>query len=119
MAEVNLGNFGYFQSEDVTGAKTFDEGDGGVVQNFTATATGTLPATVVGTVYVARVGANGITVSLSPNASDKIMGNGFTSADNKDLIFTSQPIGSYVILVADGANGWQVFAVHGTATRET
>lgn len=115
---VNLGNFGWVENEAVTGNKTLDEGDSGVVQNVTATATVTLPATVVGTVYIVRVGADGITVSVSPNASDKIMGNGFTSADNKDLVFTSQPVGSFVKLVADGVNGYFVAEVAGTATRE-
>lgn len=118
MAEVNLAGFGYNQSEAVTGAKTLDEGDNGVVQNVTATATVTLPSTVAGYVYPIRVGADSITVSVSPAAADKIMGNGFTSADNKDLVFTNQPIGSYVVLHGDGANGWVVARVKGTATRE-
>lgn len=118
MAEINIGNFGYGQSETVAVDKTLDEGDSGVVQNVTVTGkVVTLPATVVGTTYIVRVGVDG-TVSVSPNASDKIMGNGFTSADNKDLIFTSQPIGSFVQLVGDGANGWFVQNIHGVATRE-
>lgn len=117
MAELNLATFGYQQNEVVTTTKTLDEGDGGVVQNVTATTTVTLPATIVGTTYIVRVGDNGLTVTVAPNASDKIMGNGFTSADNKALIFTSQPIGSYVQLVGDGTNGWQVQAIHGVATR--
>lgn len=117
-AEINLNEFGYNQVETVGATKTLDEGDGGVVQNCPVATTITLPATVVGTVYPIRVGAEGITVNVSPNASDKIMGNGFTSADNKDLIFTNQPAGSYVILHADGANGWMVGRIHGTATRE-
>lgn len=117
MAEINFADWGYNQVTAVTGAVTLAEGDSGVVQNVTATATLTLPATVVGYSYPIRVGANGITVTVAPNASDKIMGNGFTSADNKALIFTSQPIGSFVQLVADGANGWMVQRIHGVATR--
>ena len=115
---INLGAFGYNESATVTGNKTLAEGDSGVVQNVTATATITLPATVVGTTYLIRVGADNITLSVSPNAADKIMGNGFTSADNKDLIFTSQPQGSFVQLVGDGVNGWFVQRIGGTATRE-
>lgn len=118
MAEINLIGNGFGENEAVTGAKTLDEGDSGVIQNVTATATVTLPATVVGTTYIIRVGALGITVSVSPNASDKIMGNGFTSADNKDLVFTSQPVGAFVKLVGDGVNGWFVTQISGTATRE-
>lgn len=115
---VDLHAFGHQEVEAVTGAKTLDEGDSGIVQNVTATATVTLPATAVGTSYTIRVGAPGITVTVSPAAADKIMGNGFTSADNKDLIFTNQPAGSFVHLVADGANGYFVSAISGTATRE-
>lgn len=120
MALINLDGFGHAQFEAVTADKTLDEGDSGVVQNVTVTGKViTLPATVVGTTYIVRVGAEGITVNVSPNASDKIMGNGFTSADNKDLIFTSQPAGSYVVLVGDGVNGWFVQkVVGGTATKE-
>lgn len=119
MAQINLVGFGYNECETVTGAgKTLDEGDSGVVQNVTATATVTLPATTAEAAYIIRVGAPDITVSVSPNAADKIMGNGFTSADNKDLIFTNQEVGSYVKLGYGGANGWVVEAICGTATRE-
>lgn len=118
MPSINLVGGGHNEFETVTGNKTLDEGDGGVVQNVTATCTITLPATVAGTTYIIRVGAEGKTVTVAPNAVDKIMGNGFTSADNKALIFTSQPAGSYVVLSADGTNGWQVSRILGTATRQ-
>lgn len=118
MAGININGFGYNEVTTVTGNKTVAEGDSGVVQNVTATATMTLPATTVGTSFIFRVGADSITLSISPAAADKIMGNGFTSADNKDLIFTNQPQGSYVMLVADGVNGYFVQRISGTATRE-
>lgn len=118
MAQLNISGFGYNEFEEVTTNKTLDEGDGGVVQNVTASATVTIPATVAATVYLIRVGKAGITVNVSPNASDKIMGNGFTSADNKDAIFTNQPAGSFLELHGDGTNGWQVARIQGTATRE-
>jgi hypothetical protein len=115
---VNLEAFGYNESATVTGAgKTLAEGDCGVVQNVTATATVTLPATVVGYSYIIRVGKPGLTVTVAPGSVDKIMGNGFTSADNKALIFTTQPAGSFVQLVGDGVNGWMVTRISGTATR--
>lgn len=116
---INIAGNGFAENEAVTGNKTLDEGDNGIVQNVTATATVTLPATVVGTSYIIRVGALGITVTVAPNASDKIMGNGFTSADNKALIFTSQPVGSFVRLAGDGVNGWMVAEINGTATRQS
>lgn len=117
MAAINIGGFGYNEVETVSTTKTLDEGDSGVVQNVTATTTVTLPATVVGTSYTIRVGALGKTVTVAPAAADKIMGNGFTSADNKALIFTNQPVGSMVQLVGDGVNGWFVSRISGTATR--
>lgn len=118
MASVDLKGFGHQEFEAVTGNKTLDEGDGGIVQNVTASCVVTLPSTVASTVYTVRVGAPGLTISVSPAAADKIMGNGFTSADNKDLVFTTQPAGSFVTLVGDGTNGWQVAEILGTATRE-
>lgn len=111
------------QSEAVTGAKTLDEGDNGVAQVVTTSATVTLPATVAGYSYTIINGGQGenegaVTVTISPNASDKIMGNGFTSADNKDMINTLGRYGDYVKLRGDGANGWVVSEVGGTWTRE-
>lgn len=119
MAEVNLNGFGYAIAEAVTGAKTLDEGDSGVVQNVTATATVTLPSTGANFAFIVRVGAPDITVTVAPAAADKIMGNGFTSADNKALIFTNQEVGSFVRLAYGGTDGWVVTEISGTATRQT
>jgi hypothetical protein len=102
----------------VTGLKTLAEGDSGIVQDVRATTTITLPATVAGMQQIVRVGKEGLTVTVAPNAVDKIMGNAFTSADNKALIFTNQPAGSHVVLVGDGVNGWFVSRILGTATRQ-
>lgn len=107
------------ENETVTGAKTLDEGDSGVVQNVTASATITLPATVVGATYIIRNGGDGsVTINVSPAAADKIMGNGFTSADNKDAINTLGKGGDQIVLVADGVNGYYVQSASGTWTRE-
>lgn len=126
MAEINIDHAGYNQSEDVTENKTLDAADSGVVQNVTATATVTLPAVAAGTAgitLIVRVGAPDITVTVSPNAGDKIVGNGFTAADGKDLIFTNQQAGSFVQLVAVNEattdSAWVVQRIHGVATRET
>lgn len=116
---VNLDGFGFCESVDITTAKTLAITDVGVVQNATVSATHVLPSTVVGYVFILRIGRSGITVNLSPAAVDKIAGNGFTALDDKDLIFTNQPVGSYVILIGDGVNGWFVSRISGTATRET
>ncbi len=119
MAQINLGSYGYAQSVNVTGDKTLAEADNGIVQNVTATGKViTLPSTADNFAFIVRVGAPDLTVSVSPAAADKIMGNGFTSADNKDLIFTNQEVGSYVKLVYGGTDGWVVSEISGTATRE-
>lgn len=107
MAQINLNSFGYNEFvAQATSTKTLAAADSGLVYNTTVTCTYTLPSTVVGYTYLIRVGADGITVAISPAAADNIAGGGYTAVDNKDLIFTSAPAGSYVMLIADGANGW-------------
>lgn len=120
MAEINLNGFGYAAVETVsTSTKTLDFGDCGVVQDVTADCTVTLPATSAKYGFILRVGADNVTLNISPNASDKIWGNGVNGGtDNKDLIFTDQPIGSFVELRGDGTDGYAVVRVHGTATFE-
>jgi hypothetical protein len=115
MSQVNLNGFGYLQSVDVTGAKTLAATDCGTVQNVTATCTITLPATYAGENHVIRVGADDITVTIAPNASDKIAGNGFTATDAKSVLFTDAPIGSFVELGAN-ADGWTVNKLHDPAS---
>ena len=106
----------------LTGNKTLAEADCGTVQVVNATATITLPSTVVGMTFIVEVGQTSTgaapTVNVSPAALDKIMGNGFTSADNKDAISTAGRAGDRIVLVGDGANGWFVQEVRGTWTRE-
>lgn len=118
MASVNLDGFGHNTvTTQATSAVTLADTDCGTVQNCTVTQTVTLPATVVGYSYIIRVGAAGITVTVAPNASDKLAGNGFTATDNKAAIATNQPVGSYIALVGDGVNGYMFTKVHGTWTR--
>ena len=116
---VDLSGFGHQESAEISAATdTLAIGDQGLVQNVTVDSVITLPATVVGYSFTVRVGAPGITVAVSPAAADLIAGNGFTAADNKDLVFTTQPAGSYVTIVGNGTTGWNVTAISGTATRE-
>lgn len=116
---VNLLGSGHNESVDISAStKTLALTDAGIVQNALITTVITLEATVVGTSHIVRVGKEGITVTISPNASDKIAGNGYTATDDKDIIFTNQPAGSFVELVADGVNGWMVQRILGTATRQ-
>lgn len=125
MATVDLAGFGHNEALTKTGNYTAATTDSGVVLNFTASATLTLPAVAAGTsniVIIARVGKEGITLTISPNSADKIVGNGFTAADDKDMIFTNQPAGSYVMLIATNEattdSAWTVQRILGTATRE-
>lgn len=113
----------YAQKETVADNKTLDDGDCGVIQNVTVDAKiVTLPATVVGYSYTIRNGgADGtVAVTVSPNASDKIFGNGFTATDNKDAINTKATAkkGDYIKLVGDGVNGWMITEVAGIWARE-
>ena len=106
-----------------TSTKTLDEGDNGVAQVCTATTVITLPATVAGSQYMIMNGAQGATagsinISVSPAAADKIMGNGVTSADNKDFILTAGKYGDFIQLAGDGVNGYFVVALQGNWTRE-
>lgn len=84
----------------------------------------TLPATVAGVWYRIVLAAAGLSagtgLSISPNAADKIMGNGFTSADDKDAILagSGDREGDSIMLVGDGADGWYITGVTGTWTRQ-
>lgn len=94
----------------------------GKVANVTATSTLTLPAVITMARFTVRVGAPGITVSISPAAADLIAGAGASNAgagtDNKDVIFTNQPAGSYITLEYGDANGWAIVNASGTFTFE-
>jgi len=84
----------------------------------------TLPATVAGLEYTFVLASAGLSagtgLSISPNAADKIMGNGFTSADDKDAILAgaSDREGDALTLVGDGVDGWYIVGVTGTWTRQ-
>lgn len=111
------------QYETVSTNKTLDEGDNGVIQVVDTDAVViTLPATVVGTSYTVMNGAadGAALVKIAPNASDKVMGNGYTSADNKYIGNTKATAkrGDYMKLVGDGVNGWMIVAVKGTWAKE-
>lgn len=113
------------QSETVSTNKTLDEGDQGVLQVVTSgSAVVTLPSTSAGASYTIVNGGDSegsaVLVTVSPAAADKIMGNGFTSADNKDAINTlaTARVGDMIQLVGDGVDGWKVVRVKGTWARE-
>ncbi len=120
---VDISGFGHVNSVDVATNTTLSlTAHSGQVVNVTATATLTLPAVATMHRYTVRVGAPGITVNISPNASDLIAGAGAASsgagADNKDVIFTNQPVGSFITLEYGDANGWAIVESMGTFTFE-
>jgi len=118
MPQINLDGFGYNEFITKTGAYTVVQADSGTVINVTATATITLPATTVGYSPIIRVGKEGIVLTIAPASVDYIAGAQLTNVDNKALIFTNQPAGSYVALVADGTNGWVIQRLNGVATKQ-
>lgn len=115
---VNIAGFGYRTKEDIAASTlTTDINDSGKVLNFThATPTVTLHAVAAGENLTFRVGANPQTLTISPNANDGIKGCDATGADDKDIVFTNQPIGSYVTLQGGNADAWIIQAVSGTFT---
>lgn len=121
---VDLRGFGHANSVDVSSNTTLAlTTHSGKVVNVTDTCTLTLPAVAAMHRYTVRVGAEGITVTISPNANDLIAGAGAANtgagADNKDVIFTNQPAGSYVVLEYGSADGWAIVESLGTFTFES
>lgn len=82
----------------------------------------TLPATANGLwfTFVFKVPSAGTGGQVDPAATDKIMGNGFTSADGKAAINSgaTDREGDCITLVADGLDGWFIENVMGTWARE-
>jgi len=109
---------------DATHALTAkDDGATVVITHTAGSSVVSLPATAKGlrfTVIVKGLAGGGAGHAVSPVAADKIMGNGFTSADNKDAICSaaSDREGDAITLVGDGADGWFIESVTGTWARE-
>lgn len=84
----------------------------------------TLPATQLGLRFRFMLAAAGLSagtgLQVAPAAVDKIMGNGFTSLDNKAAILAgaSDREGDYIELTGDGVDGWYITDILGTWTRQ-
>lgn len=115
---INLPNFGYQTFETITASTlTTDLNDSGKVLNFThATPTVTLHAVADGETLTLRVGANPQTLTINPQAADGIKGCDNTGTDNHGIVFTNQPIGSYVTLIGGNADAWMISKVSGAFT---
>jgi hypothetical protein len=83
-----------------------------------------LPATAAGLRYTFLMTTAGLStgtgLSISPVAADKIMGNGLSEVDNKDLILagSGDRNGDLVEIVGDGADGWFITRVIGTWSKQ-
>jgi len=84
----------------------------------------TLPATAAGLRYRFILAAAGLSagtgLQIAPQAADKFMGNGFTSADAKKAILagSGDREGDSIMLEGDGVDGWYIVGTVGTWTRE-
>jgi hypothetical protein len=85
-----------------------------------------LPATAAGVHYKIFIAAaalhtaTNVYSSLSPVAADKLMGLGFTSADDKDarLAGDVDREGDFIAVVGDGSLGWYIENATGSWVRE-
>jgi hypothetical protein len=124
--DVNVGELTFKTTvETKTASYTVTAEDSGklFLANGSGTVVFTLPATALGLTYtflVMQLPGSGAGTSVSPAAADKIIGNGFTAADDKDAINTaaSDALGDLITVVGDGIDGWYVTAVRGTWARE-
>ncbi|THG30677.1 hypothetical protein [Naasia lichenicola] len=117
-----------FLSAAVTGNKTLTAADSGIVQDVQSDAVISLPASTAGLTFTIHVGqsatsGNQPTVTIDPNASDGVTGNGYTATVNKDLISdkTTNKYGDLITLRGTGTTGvtgWIVESVIGTWARQ-
>ena len=81
----------------------------------------TLPATDFGLVFTFVVKTPSVTTGLvvAPVAVDKVMGNGFTSLDNKGAVNTpgTDREGDLIEVTGDGLDGWYITRVVGAWAR--
>lgn len=120
---VGLTGFGHQESVDVSSNTTLAlTTHSGKVVNVTASCTLTLPSVATMHRYTIRIGKAGLTVNISPAALDLIAGAGASNSgagtDNKDVIFTNQPAGSFITLEYGDANGWAIVSALGSFTFE-
>lgn len=112
---VDVRGFGFQTKEDISASTlTTDINDSGKVLNFTASCVVTLHAVAAGESMTFRVGAPGITLTLSPAATDGIKGLDLAGTDDLDVVLANQPAGSFVTLQGGNATAWIVTAASGT-----
>ena len=97
-----------------TGNHTMTAADAGRLHVIQGSHTMTLHATSAGRSYSFMVDGTG-TLTLAPNASDKIVGAGATGTDDKDFYLSGD--GAFIRIVGVTA-GWDIVEVAGTFSRE-
>lgn len=121
---TSLGPDGRLQ-ESIDTAKTLAAVDCGVLHNVKKSLTITLPPTIAGLAFTIRnacvaAGASSLvdgTVTIAPNASDKIIGFGTAATANKAIINAGK-LGDEVQLIGNGVDGWNVVKATGNWTRQ-
>jgi hypothetical protein len=115
--ENKAANFNITAGDD---GKTFvfNDGTGSLVASLPKAATEN-KGMKVGFIVNALAGA-GAGHAISPNAADKIVGNGFTPLADKDAICSaaSDRLGDYIEFESNGVDTWFVTGVIGTWARE-
>lgn len=115
----------------ITKSETLSEAHNREILLVTADSTLTLPATAEGFRFIiVNAGSDGtVAITVSPNASDKIMGSftdgrvkvTMTGTDDKDLVNTKATAkkGDTLILVSDGSAGYYIEQATGIWTEES
>lgn len=124
--DAELGALNFKRTVEIkTAAYTLTAADSGKIflANAAASVVFTLPSTVLGlqfTIVCMTATSSGAGTSFSPAAADKIMGNAFTAADDKDAQNTAATdvVGDTMTVVGDGVDGWYITNVIGIWARE-
>lgn len=80
----------------------------------------TCKGAVIGIILSAAALSSGTGSRIAPQSTDKIMGAGLTSADNKYVVIdgATDREGDCIFVQSDGVDGWYIIRVIGTISRE-
>ena len=115
------GGIAYQVVPKVTGQVLTENDSGSIFISGAVDLVFTLPTTQLGLVFLFIVKTPSVTTGLSvvPVAVDKVMGNGFTSLDNKGAVNTpgTDREGDLIEVTGDGVDGWYITRVVGAWAR--
>ena len=116
-------NYEFSNLVTITGDVTAGASNYGHPNVVTADATITLPAVAVGISLWFVCGADGVTINVSPNASDKFLIDvaGAAGTDDKDAILAgaTSKEGDYIKITYGSADGWTIKELAGTWSDES